>query len=438
MKNVLIVVQAFPPRGGGGVIRMTKFVKYLPEFGWHPIVLTVKNQNRLMNDESLLTEIPPSVEVHRLPTFFPDFLYQNYQRTILKAKLEASIGQSKPGGLKRLLKQAYSLFEQALVIPDNKISWIPLAITRGIRIIDQQKIDVILTSSPPHSTQIIGYFLAKHTNKPWCADYRDEWVGNPYFEPRFKFRRAIERDMESCFIHKSRCIIANTEQSRQNFVKRYTHLAHKFSTITNGFDADDFDVAQAEGRDNGAFTISYIGSISIKRNPTAFFSALSGLFQEKPELKHKIKIVFVGPFYDAHRRQLSQLGIESNIEIVGNISHRESIRYMQQTDALLLLLLPGEATDGIVPGKTYEYLRANKPVMALVPEGSVSKLVTQNNKSIVADPLDADAIKRAILQLYENRQEKFESSFPIADYDRKYLCGKLAEKLSALSENTGC
>ncbi len=434
MKKVLIIAYDFPPRGGGGVIRVTKFVKYLPLYGWQPYVITVKNKNPLLNDEKLAEEIPSCAKVFRLSNLVPDLFLKKYRSTILAAKLSSSVGKSDQNLAKKTIKKLYSLIEQALIIPDNKISWIPLAIFKGYHLIKKEKIDVIFSTSPPHSTQIIGFVLKKLTNKPLCEDYRDEWVGNPYFTPKFKFRMRIEQFLESLFIKNSDCIIVNTNNSKQNFLKRYQNKIKKdFFTITNGFDPNDFINIESIERKKDKFILSYIGSISIKRKPTIFFSALSKLVLEKPSLKNKITVNFVGPFYNAHREQIKQFQLTSVVQIIGNLAHSESINYMANSDALLLLLFPDEATEGIVPGKTYEYLNANKPILALVPNGATADLISEDNLSEVVNPLDELLVKDAIWRLYSNRHKKRNLHRSINKFNRKFLSSELANKLDLIT-----
>jgi glycosyltransferase involved in cell wall biosynthesis len=437
MKKVLIIAYDFPPRGGGGVIRITKFVKYLPQFGWQPYVITVKNKNPLLKDDKLVEEIPSIAKVFRLSTLMPDVFLKKYRSTILSAKLDSSVGKSDQNLAKKIIKKLYSFFEQAFIIPDNKISWIPLAIFKGYQLVKKEKIDVIFSTSPPHSTQIIGFVLKKLTDKPWCEDYRDEWVGNPYFTPKFRFRMRIEQFLESLFLNNSDYIIVNTNNSKKNFLKRYqNNIKKRFFTITNGYDPNDFLNIDSVIKKEDKFILSYIGSISIKRKPTIFFSALSKLLLEKPELKNNLAVNFIGPFYDAHREQIKQFRLSLIVNIVGNVTHPESINYMVNSDALLLLLFPDEATEGIIPGKTYEYLKANKPILALVPKGATADLIAEDNLSEVGDPVDELSVKDAIWQLYKNRHKKHRLYSSIDKFNRKFLTSQLANKLDLIMKKT--
>jgi len=432
MKKLLLITYDFPPRGGGGVIRNTKFVKYLPEFGWLPVVLTVRHLNTLMTDDTLTSELSPDVHVERIsPLLSPEF-YSRYRRVILTSKLEASVNVEEKKTIKSRIKDVYTFFEDMVLVPDNKISWLPNAMTHGFKLLRDFRIDVMMTSAPPHSTHLIGLALKKRVPIPWLIDFRDEWIDNPYFAPKYQIRARFEASLEKQVVNACDYLIANTAKSGAHFCSRFPHFKSKIDHITNGYDEADYSALKVDSRKKSVYTIAYVGSISMKRTPTAFFQALHALFEEKPELRNRLRVEFVGPFYDVHRALLERFSLQDQVLIRGNLSHEQGLTHMVNADALLLLLNPGEANEGIVPGKTYEYLRAKRPILAIVPRGAVSDLVENYADHVLATPDHVPQIKEAIDRMVHDQYEPSRSKNSIRIFDRKQLCGVLAGKLDSL------
>lgn len=433
--KVLFISYDFPPRGGGGVMRNLKFVKYLPEFNCIPFVLSLKNQNKMMSDESLLSEIPDSARVYRVNNLFPDSLYKSYRKHVLTTKLQTSVQQKESSLIKKRVKQIFSFFENAFLIPDNKIAWIPVAIIKAVQIIRKNKINTLIVSTPPHSTLLIGYFIKKITSVKCILDYRDEWNGNPYFKPKYRIREKFEAFLEKLIINSSEFIIANTFISYKRFVNRYSGIDEKIKVITNGYDEQDYQINTPLSISDKVFKISYVGSISMKRTPTSIFSALSLLFKQHPEIREKLEMEFVGPFYNVHRQQIVDYRIERNVKIVGNVSHKESVRRMVDTHCLLLLLHRDENPFGQVPGKTYEYLRAMRPIIAVVPGKSktsaISDLIREYSPdSKIVDLDNVEQIKDAIYSVYENRNSESKPIKDIDKFERKYLTLQLVQTIN--------
>ena len=170
MKRVLIISYNFPPMGMGGVQRATKFAKYLPSFGWEPIILTVKDVDYFAKDYTLLKELSSDTKVIRTGSFDP--LRLSYLLKSIMKKNKKSRGETYTPLKAKILSW--------LFFPDNKIGWIPFALSKGLKICKNEKIDLIFSTSPPPSLHLIGYFLKKLTGKVWLADFRDEWIGYQY------------------------------------------------------------------------------------------------------------------------------------------------------------------------------------------------------------------------------------------------------------------
>lgn len=373
--KVLFISYFFPPIGGGGVIRVTKFVKYLPQFGWKPYVLTVKKGLYPVEDRSLLKEIPRSVKVTRMSYFEPGFW--------LRSRLWRSV----------LSYLIYPLF----LIPDAQVLWFLPAVITGWKIIKKEKIKIIFTSSAPASDHLIGLVLKKLTGVKWVADFRDEWTNNPFR----KYSTPIHYYL-NCFLEKK--VVKNADQvitvsnPITKYLKNLSHNKEKFSTITNGFDEEDFrDLRSSESK---IFRLIHVGSLYSLKYQESFSQSFREL-----NLKN------------AH---LTFLGGEIRLP------HKQAVNKMIETDALLLILDPVERP-AVLTGKLFEYLRAQKPILALAYKNSeAAKIITKYQVGEVVEP-NSEAFKKGVLKMYQKWQKK-QLKIPKANidqYERKYLTQNL-------------
>lgn len=415
-------------------MRIRKFAKYLPQFNWQPIVLTSEIDNPDMMDKSLFEDFVIIPEIHRIALPFPKSLIRLYRRHILKYKVEESVISNRASKKKGFKKRIIHLFEQLFLIPDNRVFWIPFAIVKGIRYIKKNRVDIILSTSPPHSTHIIALFLSRLSGKPLIVDFRDEWIGNPHYVSDFKFSNRVERFLEKHVVAQSRYVIANTAYNYESFKKRYPRYGNRFVTITNGFDEMDFDGLTHPPQHKDVFKIVYTGSLSIKQRPVFFFEALAEAVGTNPDLAKTLEVMLIGPVSNEHRTLIKEKGLEPFVNITGAVSYKECLEMMFGADILLLILDLNKGADGIVPAKTYEYLRVGKPILATVREGLCANLVRELNVGRVV-PFDrVSEISKAIEQHFDewknnrNPFNRLELS-QLIQYNRQELTRKLATYL---------
>ena len=293
MKKVLIVSYAFPPLNIAGSFRPLKFVKNLPNFGWTVAVLTVKGRNDILHDQSLLDEVPPSVEIYQAKEFDPF--------SLLMFKRDHRKGVASSAKMKdRLLKIAYRALETlrtTISMPDIQIYWALPAIIKGIQVFMKNRYDTIITTSPPPSAHLIGLILSKITNKPWIVDFRDPWVDGYNFQThKSLLRQSIEAWLEKIVVTNASAIIANTHPNKKVLLKRYNSSlsSSKVVTITNGFDKKLLDSVSSEK--NIKFTICHTGVLYPDLEPFFFLDAFANWLnkEEKVGIRQNVQMLLVG------------------------------------------------------------------------------------------------------------------------------------------------
>ncbi len=242
--GVLMIAYYFPPMGGAGVQRTLKFVKYLPEYGWQPHVLTVRDSSRLQ-DSSLASEIPDGLSVTRTPILH------------LPSQL--------PWRLRNFISRWF-------LIVDGQIGWLPFANDPGRRVIEEHKVRIIYSTSAPYTAHLIARRLQRQTHLPWVADFRDPWMGNTLVNYPTEFHRRLNKRLEYSIFSEADRVILNTEGSLQYYAREYPDLpAGKLVTIPNGYDQDDIPNISPDQIKKTIFTIVHLGSLYHKTRSSEFF-----------------------------------------------------------------------------------------------------------------------------------------------------------------------
>lgn len=437
MKNVLIISSAFPPLGGVAAQRVTKFVKYLPSFGWKAIVLTLKKREYTKTfmplDYSFGPDLPKDLIIYETDHLF----YFLFYPLLWMAKKESQ-GHSfwmcvKPSYILKFL--AWLL--ERLFCPSLLIGWYPYGLRVGRTIIKKHHIDMIFSSSPSEVTHLIARKLAKKYNLPWVADFRDPWVYS-YCDNMIGLSKLIDIRMEKSVIASADRLVVLEPGILNEFraLNENFDLAKCF-VIHNGYDEQDFQNISPHAFNQ--FTIVYTGALykSI-RSPYHFLVSLALLFQEHPDLKKIIKVLLIGPKDDFVNDLIRQHNLSECVELLGYVEHKEVISYMCGASILLVLAKESQNTNkpfqcqNVIPAKVYEYLRAGRPILALTLEDSdYAQIIRDTHSGIIVEPTDYQKIKEAILNLYEqyrNGKLEVESDINLIQrYERKTLTGQLAK-----------
>lgn len=452
MKKALFIAYYYPPYGGGGVQRTTKYVKYLRAYGWEPVVLTIDEDKIPLRDESLLKDVPKDQEILRTNIWSLERISKLLPRRKAAPVSEQAVASS---FLKRLVRKAlkgiFLLGYTFVFYPDDKIGWYPYAVRKGKERMAAGDVDLIYTTSAPFSAHLIGLSLKMSTGKPWVADLRDPWAGNKYL-PFSRLRQPLDRLVERLCVRHADKVITVSEPLRAELAAAYPQTySDKFLVISNGYDEDDLvpderqtlpteipaDQAADLPRDVRPLIFSYTGSFYNKISPRVFLKAMAELLREGKLRAQDVRIQFTGQF-GAESKELIAEFREAHPEIIqvsDYVPHLEATKRMLAAD-VLLLILNKEARPGVLTGKIFEYLGSGKPVLALIPEGLAAELLRKAKAGIMVDPEDQAGIKEGIMEYYRCWQSgKLSSTTDMeiaGQYSRRELAGRLVQVFDAL------
>lgn len=434
--NLLIIAYYFPPSGGAGVQRVLKFVKYLRDFDIEPVVLTVKDGDFPTRDESLLDELPPDVKIFRTKIFEPYALYRKLTGKPPDAPVDVN-NIPKPGEKRSLAERAAEFVRSNFFIPDARVAWLLTATKEARRIVAQENIDCVYSSSPPYTTALIAKRLARQTGLPWIAGFRDPWTGFLSTPVRYGIAKWIDERLERSVYERCDAMEVAWKGIGRDFQKKYPDVdSSKIIHIENGF--DEADIPALSFPRNEAFTIAYAGSMYGKRSPKPFLDAAKSLIAQGKIDPKKIKLKFIGRFGANLLPLFEDEGLCGTVELKPYMPHRESVKELLKSDALLLIVDDADGSEDIVPGKVYEYLGTSRPVITLALEGAIASLIRETNAGVVANFRNQAEIESAILRYYDAfwRGEPLWRGNPdaIKKYTRREATRKLAELARAVCQ----
>ena len=414
--KALIVSLYFPPAGGGGVQRPLKFATHLPGLGIETHVLAPDDPKWIHRDDELV--VPTQAWVHRAR-------YVGPKGRSLAEELHGT------AGVERALVQARSVGRR-LLVPDENVTWNLTAIPAAIRLVRSEGIDVVITTSPPRSVHLVGAAAKKATGVRWVADLRDSLIAHPHRRSDTVLARAKERTSERV----ARVVAGSADAIvtvSDAIAAEMTGLEPNgpVSTIANGSDFDDF--AGLEYRRGARFRITHAGSFFGKRDPRPFLTALheSGL---------DAVARFVGDFRSADRDWAETLGLGDRLELVPYAPRRVSLELQRDSDALLLLIPEaGGRGRGVLSGKVFEYLAAERPILAVVPpDGAAAELIRETGAGVVVAPDDLNGMVAALRDLHARWQEDALPDAPLSAewrdrVSRRARVEELADLLGSLA-----
>jgi glycosyltransferase involved in cell wall biosynthesis len=403
MKKALIITYHFPPEGGAGVQRVVKFVKYLPEFGYEPFVLTTKQKAKL-NDFSLIKEIEGNY-VYRIP----------------------NLGDRIPYDLKNI----FSSYLQ----PDKKILWKYTATKKAVDIVKKDSIDLIMSTSPPHSVHLIAKEIAEKCQLPWVADFRDEWTtDNLTCRKYFVKNEGLEKEIIT-----SADYITTVRHSAK---KHFQTFNDRVRVIYNGFDPNDFTnlngIYTKDTFTNNKFNILYTGSFTPRSSPIKLFDKLEEIISDDEGVRRDFNLTVIGDKKSNMRRLKNYPKLLEHVNIIGYRQHDYCLKLMGEADVLLLLATNEKGMD-VLPGKLFEYFYSQKPIFAVESyESELDVLLKEYGNYYLAREEEENLIKETFYQVYNDwKQRKLSDSQNnsfIEEFDRKYLTGKLAEVFDTLTD----
>ena len=416
--KVLIITYYWPPSGGAGVQRWLKFAKYLPSSGWMPAVLTVDPDFAAYPymDESLYGEIPIDVEVYRTKAVNYFALYSRDLSKIPHSGFAAGSDKGTKGRLSRFVRGNF-------FIPDPRRGWNRYAYRKACELIRRQNITHVITTSPPHSTQLIGLRLKRCFPKiKWVADMRDPWTDIYYydlFKPSLP-ARIIDSRMEKNVLSRADSIITVGHTLASLLSEKSESTEGKIHVLPNGFDEEDFEGIMPTLPDT--FTITYVGTLSPSYPLGGFLQAI----QELRADGQPVNIRFVGTVSEAVRRLIP--GGEPETEFIPYCEHPVAVRHMMNSSLLLLIIPDHPSNRSILTGKIFEYLATEKPILLLGPkDGDAALLLVKCGYQGIFAYDDTPGIKDFIMKVAAGGPVK--RSGHHLEYSRRALSSKLGEML---------
>jgi glycosyltransferase involved in cell wall biosynthesis len=427
--------------GGGGVIRVAKFTKYLPDFGWLPVILTSKGGESDYLDLSLQKEIEDKAMTYN--TFSVDFplIYRKIFRGETK-RVKSKKTENHDG--KGYFQKIKAFIDNYIFIPDSRLGWIPFALFRGIKIVRKEKIQCIYSTGGPWTNHIIALLIKIFTKRPWVVDYRDLWAHDPFNQSRPEIRQKIDTFLERTVILNSDIIISVTNTISKCLIDKYQPPnLEKFFVLPNGYDPEDF--LGKERTKSELFRIVYTGSLNEYRTPVYFFEALKDMFAMYPEMRNKVCVSFVGEDRDEYQDIIDEYGLQKNVFFTGYLLHSKAIEKLFESDLLLLISYTGnyskENAEVHLTGKIFEYLATGTPILALTEDGILADLIRKTRCGFVVQPDDICKIGEELRCLYLQWKEQKITIKPnwalIRTFDRRKVTEDLAKILESLSGGIG-
>lgn len=431
-RTVLVLTYRWPPQGGGGVQRTLKLVKYLSRLGWRPVVHTVANPYSRLWDPTLQGEVPPEATVYRTPTVEYESLRAAAGKLgsrilgAVRGDREKATARSEPapkgqgsGGTTRETRRGRGVAGRAedwiwsrLLIPDPQIVWNAAAYPAGLYLAKREKPDILYSSSPPNSLNVLALALAERLQLPWIADFRDPWTDGlrrRQWYPDNPSRQRREEAWERSIFENANHVLVTTDPARDTFVSKYPWCSpERVSVLTNGFDPADFEHVGSENRllEPGLLHLSLSGNVETMFDLGPFLRAVAELLKADPEARKILRINFLGtkrqPHYDT---AIQSYGIGDVVRFHAYMPHERVVQLVAESDALMLCQIPAKESGGVkLPGKMFEYLYTRKPILALTIPGVTTSILDRAGVGRVVNPNDVEGIRAELAQfVYEFR-----------------------------------
>ncbi len=407
MKRVLIISYYWPPTGGSGVQRWVKFAKYLPSEGWQPVIYTPENPEQLAVDTSLEAEVPAEAEIIKTHIIEP---YELYKKVLRKSGHSKEAVEVNPVNAqnKSLLQKAAMWVRGNLFRPDPRCLWIRPSVRFLKKYLEEHPVDLIVSTGPPQSMHMIGLKLARETGLPWIADFRDPWTKIFYFK-HLAMTPATERwhkKMEKMVLDEASAVVAVSPLVQQEFQEM---TGTPVELITNGFDECDFptdECADAYGGSDKNFVITHTGLFAADGNPTVLWDVLSEKCKSDRRFAERLKIRLIGKTDDQILKALMDRDLGKMVENMGYQPHSVAVEQQRCASVLILPLRKEPEYRAVLPGKLFEYLASQRPVLGIgQPDGAMAMILKEAKTGTVIDWEDRKEIKQYIDQCWEKHLE---------------------------------
>jgi glycosyltransferase involved in cell wall biosynthesis len=398
VKKVLIITYYWPPAGGPGVQRWLKFVKYLRDFNWEPVVYTVKNPEYPVIDQSLASEIPDGIEVLQNEIFEPYSIASKIFRNKTE-KVKGGFIENKQS----LSSKISTWIRGNFFIPDARMFWINPSVKFLGKYLKKNPVDAIISTGPPHSMHLIAAGILEKKKKikvPWISDFRDPWTNIDYYH-RLNLSKFADKEhhrLEKLVLDKSTRAIVVGPTMKKEF-QQITDTS--IELIENGHDINTDSMPSVVLDDK--FSISHIGSMNADRNPKLLWEVLNSISSEVDEFKSDLKIKLIGNVSDEIFADIRNKDLESNLLYSEYIQHKDVHDFQRKSALLLLVLNNTPNSKGILTGKLFEYIAAQRPILAIGPcDGDAAQVIQESKSGYIFDYDNREDLKSKIIDLYSD------------------------------------
>ncbi len=421
-KKLLIITYYWPPAGGPGVQRWLKFVKYLPDFNIQPIVYIPENPTYPIVDTGLESEVSEKaiilknkiIEPYQLASFFSKKNTKKISSGIIPNQKKQSFLQ------KTLLWVRGNIF-----IPDARFLWVKPSVKYLKRYIKENNIDTIVTSGPPHSLHLIGLQLKEDLDIKWLADFRDPWTTIGYHKSLklSTYAEKKHKQLEHQVLNTADTIIVTSKSTKSEF---QAITSKPIEVITNGYDVEKVAKHSLDKK----FSLAHIGSFLSERNPRILWEALQELINENQTFKDDFQLKLIGAISQEVLDTLSEFHLQAYVQNLGYVSHQEALEHQRKSQVLLLIEINSEETKSIIPGKLFEYLVSERPIIAIGPKDSdFAEIITTTNTGVFFTYHEKERLKALLLEYYDlfkNQNLKI-NAIGLQQYSRKNLTEQLVK-----------
>lgn len=458
-KRVLFISYSFPPSAEMGAYTCAQIVRLLPMYGWQPVVLTVKEKylegrSHECEGRNSTAESDLVIRTSRLP--HPLRIYRQFKSSWLAEKLFRPGDQQTAPSINGAGNKSASigklptrnLLVSMLNCPDAFTDWLVPAVIAGLLAISRTKPQAIYSSAPYFTNHLVGYALAFLTGLPWIAHFRDPWItgsSEEYVADDLYLR--ISRRLERTIVARANAVVCVTEEHAAELRAAYDQIpASKFTVVMNGFDGSEWEeigqtLLRSAPDDAGAprkFRIAYAGTLYMRRSPAPLLRALRALIDAGEMASDEVSVELIGWCESSEGRNITDLvseaGLEENVSIIGPLNRFDTWRRLLQSDLLLLL---AEELVTQIPGKTFEYLKTYRPILALTSEGAVANLLRRTGGGWIANPNDQMGVINAIRECYHSWKHRLPGRAPdpsvVESFDRRRTTGRIADLLNSLA-----
>ena len=421
-KKVLIITYYWPPAGGPGVQRWLKFVKYLPDFNIQPIVYVPENPMYPIVDIDLESDISKKAIILKNKIVEPYQLASFFSKNKTK-KISSGIipNQKKQSFIEKLLLW----IRGNIFIPDARFLWVKPSVQYLKKYILENKIDIIITSGPPHSLHLIGMELKKELNLKWFADFRDPWTTIGYHKALklSSFAKKKHKLLEKKVLNQADTILVTSLTTKKEFE---TLTNKSIEVITNGYDVEKVTKQPLDDK----FTVAHIGSFLSERNPIILWEVLQELIIEIDSFKNDFQLKLIGAISQEVLDIITAYQLKDYVLNLGYVSHQEALEHQRKSQVLLLIEINSEETKSIIPGKLFEYMVSERPIIAIGPQDSdFEKIITSTNTGVFFTYNEKEKLKALLLDYYRKYQNQSLKVHAIGlqQYSRKSLTEQLSK-----------